>query len=1530
MNISVAKLNEIYNIVRSCPREKWNALIAEKKDADYLYALSHIRGNIIRGFVWTGRENVLELGADCGEITEVLCQLAGSVTAVEPVSLKCRIIDSRTIIRDTSAPKSSAPQSAMASFKRKKQEAVFRVVPEIICADLKKEAADLTDAGKKYDVILLNGTFEDSGLKLSDLIKLLSPDGRLLIAAYNRLSFREFAGWADPVTGRYFSGIENYSKEQNLQNKNNTSGQNSISGQNNTSGPYNTQNNISRAKSGSLHSRQEWIDMIESAGTDSGTSLLYEFYYPYPDHRFPMQLFSDSRLPEDGELNINHENIGFKRLELFDDDIALESIRKEGIFKELANSFLICISEKEVKNSRKGFFEPASDADKTESAYTHVYHDVVSRYGRTIYAKFSNERKADLSVTTVMTEEDNGKRHILKFPEQVGEESQTRDILRIYHKLSHLYNGILPVNKCISAVIASDGMTHSIADDAIELEYITGVPYSQLVDEEYQKNGQQAAMDMISDFISLVIPESKLANGSLPVSDLDMIMDNCLVTDDGPVLIDYEWTTDEKIPADYIKYRIIHYFLNGKAERKKQYPDNIYEHFGLAADSLRLYEKMEQSFQKSLTDRVPVRDISREISPDPVSAVFLAEYEYPRVSKENIELGQKNGELNHELYESQKANIDLQNDLKTLREQNEKLSNDIDKLKSENERLISSIIKNGRSMSMKNILYCIDSAELEKKGNKNYYVINGWFADRTGAELSFLVTDENGQQVPYQIAQADRADVIKAKKELSDHGPDIGRGFRIPYDFIESTDSRKIIIYLIRGEERKAVFEKKTADIISDQKNSSLHYNIDAWATDNGVSSITGWAFNENSPLDICVTAANGTEIQAQIDKKKRLDVVMAFALEEDSRPGFIIKIDRSALSGHKIKIHFKAADSEKTVSIDLDRAENERTFGDLFHKLFKKSAWKVAYQYFKMGGMDALKNKIKYKPNDDMNGYLQWFLSHKATNAELKEQRSKEKDFPYRPKISIVVPTYNTPRQYLRDMIESVINQSYANWELCLADGSPDKNNILPVIKEYQQNDSRIKVRSLDENKGISENTNAALELADGDYIALLDHDDELALNALFEIVKVINAHDDAEVIYTDEDKYSDTDESHYGPHFKPDFNLDLLRSNNYICHFFIVKRNVFEAIGGNFRPEFDGSQDYDFIFRCTEKAKAIYHIPQILYYWRSHPNSVAGDPESKAYAYEAGLRAIKAHLDRCGETGATVERQMLPGYYTVTYPVKRDERVSIIIPNKDHIDDLKKCIKSILSKTTYKNYEIVVVENNSTEPETFDFYRRLEKRDNIRVVKYEGDFNYSRINNFAVRQTDSPLILFLNNDTEVIDDDWLDRMTAHCQRPEIGAVGAKLYFPDDTIQHAGVVIGLGGFAGHIMYKQGRNDIGYFARAFSAQDWSAVTAACMMMRRDLFDQIGGFDENLTVAFNDVDLCLKIREKDKLIVMDPAIELYHYESKSRGMDMTGENKERFDKETEYMMNRWKDIYENGDPYYNVNLSLTESDYSLRQ
>ena len=513
--------------------------------------------------------------------------------------------------------------------------------------------------------------------------------------------------------------------------------------------------------------------------------------------------------------------------------------------------------------------------------------------------------------------------------------------------------------------------------------------------------------------------------------------------------------------------------------------------------------------------------------------------------------------------------------------------------------------------------------------------------------------------------------------------------------------------------------------------------------------------------------------------------------------------------------------------------------------------------------------------------------------------------------------------------MIDSVRNQTYGNWELCIANASPEDENMAGVLKEYQEMDDRILVKDLAENAGIAQNTNEALSMATGDFVALLDHDDLLAPNALYEAAKAVDENPEIDVIYTDEDKVNTELTEHFQPHLKPDFNLDLLRSNNYICHFFLARRSIVEKTGG-FRQEFNGAQDYDFIFRCIDDAKEVYHIPEILYHWRTHQASTADNPASKMYAFEAGKKAIEAHLAKCGQEAEVSLKKDL-GFYRVKYPVKGDPLVSIIIPNKDQKDTLKKCIDSVLNKTAYKNYEIILVENNSTTDEIFAYYKELEKQDNIRVItwKSEKGFNYSAINNFGVRHAKGELLLFLNNDIEVMDESWLEEMIGNCQRPEVGITGVKLLYPDNTIQHAGTVIGIGGIAGHMFTDMPANRSGYMHKASLQMNYSAVTAACMMMKRKVFESLGGFEESLAVAFNDVDLCLRTVQAGYLVVYDPYVTMYHYESKSRGTEDSEEKIRRFQSEIEFMRTRWEDLLKKGDPYYNKNLSLSKWNYSLR-
>lgn len=558
----------------------------------------------------------------------------------------------------------------------------------------------------------------------------------------------------------------------------------------------------------------------------------------------------------------------------------------------------------------------------------------------------------------------------------------------------------------------------------------------------------------------------------------------------------------------------------------------------------------------------------------------------------------------------------------------------------------------------------------------------------------------------------------------------------------------------------------------------------------------------------------------------------------------------------------------------------------------------------------------------DDVD-YEQWYENHKALPEELEKQKNEK--WKRKTLISIVVPVYNTPQVFLRQMIESVQNQSYSEWELCIGNASPENKEMKKILEEYK-NDARIKEVEIPENKGISQNTNRAMEIASGEWIGLLDHDDLLAPNALYEIAKAVNEHPDAEVIYTDEDKVTTDLKEHFQPHLKPDFNLDLLRSNNYICHFFVASRDLIKRVGG-FRPEFNGAQDYDLILRCTEQAKQIVHIPKILYHWRVHKASTADNPASKMYAFDAGKRAIEEHLVRCRTKGAVQHTKDL-GFYRVKYEVCGEPLVSIIIPNKDQSEALKKCLDSIREKTSYRNYEIIIVENNSEEPETFAFYKKIAG-EKIKIVTWEGEFNYSAINNFGVRHARGDYLLLLNNDVEIINGDWLTEMLSHCQRKEVGIVGAKLYYPDNTIQHAGIIIGIGGIAGSVFVGLPRAFSGYLHKASIQLDLSAVTAACMLVKRSVFEQVGGLEEKLKVAFNDVDFCLRVREKGYLVVYDPYAELYHYESKTRGAEDTKEKIRRFQTEIEYMRSHWIGLLKKGDPYYNCNLSLTKWDYSLK-
>jgi GT2 family glycosyltransferase len=547
------------------------------------------------------------------------------------------------------------------------------------------------------------------------------------------------------------------------------------------------------------------------------------------------------------------------------------------------------------------------------------------------------------------------------------------------------------------------------------------------------------------------------------------------------------------------------------------------------------------------------------------------------------------------------------------------------------------------------------------------------------------------------------------------------------------------------------------------------------------------------------------------------------------------------------------------------------------------------------------------------------WMAQHTPRAADLARLRYLVPLLGYRPTFSIVVPAYETPEAYLRIMLDSVIAQAYPHWELCIVDDASPSRIVREVVAEYAARDARIKFSRRSENGHISRTSNDAMAMATGEYIALLDHDDVIAPEALFSFASLLNCHPEADFIYSDEDKIDD-EGKRSGPFFKPDWSPDSFLTRMYTSHLAVFRRALLEDIGG-FRVGFEGSQDYDLVLRVTEKTDRIFHIPEVLYHWRVHSGSVTSGADAKPYAYEAAIKALNEAMGRRNEGGRIEHLGEDRGNYVVRYELRRPGKVSVIIPTRDGAEDLRRCVESIFSRTTYQDYEIVVLDNGSVKAETIRLFERFERTDpeRFRVVRYDVPFNYSAINNYAAMQA--------RGDTEVLVDDWMTLMVEQAQRDSIGGVGAKLLYADGKVQHAGVVIGIGGIAGHAFRHFESKADGYYNFLRTANNYSAVTAACLMTRRSVFQEVGGFDEELAIAYNDVDLCLRIGQAGYRMIYLPYVELYHYESQSRGYDITEEQESRDQSERRIMQRKWA-ISSFVDPYYNPHLTLEREDFSI--
>jgi len=827
--------------------------------------------------------------------------------------------------------------------------------------------------------------------------------------------------------------------------------------------------------------------------------------------------------------------------------------------------------------------------------------------------------------------------------------------------------------------------------------------------------------------------------------------------------------------------------------------------------------------------------------------------------------------------------------------------------------------------------YSIDTFQYFALPDNSAVIVSGWVFAEEGGRAPEVRAYVNGKPLDAECQRIARKDV---QQNFTHYQPELECGFRLraPLEPGMSVTSVKVMAELDGSE--KTILSRGRASLakarISDPfitgiddiqiqpKDEQWQYMIKGWAVSRRRGEVRFRVYDSaKRPVEFTERGVNRNDLY-----------LMGVITKEETNCGFAISFTASREQNYTFVV--TDGTTKRGMRLNADRVERSAKFArrkrlvmNVFSDFDADHVRRGIKYLRKKGPRQTIKRLIKGESANGMP-YAEWYKQHHVTEETLRKQRKTT--FDKNPLISIIVPTYKTPIDYLKEMIESVRAQTYPNWELCIGDGSEGDKELEAVLEEYAREDKRIHYKILEKNMGISGNTNGALALATGDYVGLLDHDDVLSPDALFEIVSALQK-EDYDVFYTDEDKVSADLKEYSDPNFKPDYSEDLLRSHNYITHFFVARRSIAEEIGG-FNSEFDGAQDYDFIFRCVEKSSKICHISKILYHWRVHEDSTAGNPASKLYAYEAGKKAIEAHYKRLG-VKAEVEMMPLWGMYHTTYAIPENAFVSVIIPNKDHAKDLRTCVNSLYEKNDYSNFEIIIVENNSQQKETFSLYDELrEERANLSVIKWEERFNYAAINNFAAKQAKGDYLLFLNNDTEVITEYAVREMLGCCARPEVGVVGAKLLYEDDTVQHAGIVIGFGGFAGHVFTGIGRNDYGFMLRPVITCNYSAVTGACMMVSRDVFEAVGGFSEEFEISLNDVDLCLKIRAIDKLVVYDAHSLWYHFESKSRGYEDSVEKKERFEKEIQLFQTKWAGILRNGDPYYNKNFPIEFAPFHL--
>lgn len=1335
---------ELLSIAKEYKSEQYNEVIAAKKSWPVLYHFSHVRENIISWLPVTKKDKVLEIGSGCGAVTGALAELAESVTCIDLSKMR----------------------SEINAVRNKERENV-----KILVGNFEEIEASLTES---YDYITLIGVFEYASSFISGdtpyetflrkIEKHLAPGGRIVIAIENRLGLKYFAGCREDHSGIVSEGLLGYSGE-------------------------------SYAKT---FSRRELSRIVEKAGF-----MEYDFYYPYPDYKFPFAIYSDTYLPKKGDLLTNDRNFDRDRIKMFDERAQFDEIAEDGTFPKYSNSFLLMLKKDE-----------AHETDKTRLPY----------HGEeVVYVKFSNERSPEFDIRTLITEAEDGRRTVWKSACTRRSAAHVERMGAFYEKKKGRKT-VLELAPC--RVYSERGL--------VSFPYVPGQTLAEQLDAILEWNqtekgalSEQGYMEIrncLTAYFKLLLrdaeaamfemtPEFEKIFGRIRFSkdveavknaNIDMIPDNILFTPEGTIrVIDYEWNYDFPIPYWYLVYRAIHYYVAVNPKREKIKESRLFCELEFPEEFLPVAEEMEKNFQNYIRKgRQTLSMLFSDIHGDVYSLNELMDGKRQSLEAQIVQVYENRGEGYKEehsyyVWETKgKKHVDL--------------------VLPVTEDIVGLRIDPARQNCM--------------------VTVNELYA-RTVRGYKDLRFESNGEQ-------ADRNCILFMESDPQIYIDPLPRECEYICMQMEiEMDTCKILPYIHQIQDGLRSENARKEEQIAAQ-------NVQIAALTESLSTIReSSAWKLTGPLRSTATGIRCLKENG-----------LSYTMEE-------------------IGLKASSEAAKKNRKKRLDEIENERE--------------RVAFD--------------------------RWLYEYEEKARKEKKEVSGDICF------SILVPLYNTPLTFLKEMLKSVRHQTYTNWELCLADGSDAAHpEVGRVCRAYMEHDSRIRYQRLKENKGISGNTNACMEMATGDYIGLFDHDDLLDPSVLNEMAYAIETQK-ADYLYTDEYVFEGSPYEKKAYHFKPDYSPDSLRGNNYICHFSVFSRKL-QARVGAFDPDCDGSQDHDFILRLTEQADKVYHIAKPLYYWRSHPASVASDVSAKSYVADAGILAVEKHLSRVGLKGSVESSGLHPTSYHIRYELLGHPMISILIPNKDHITDLLKCIQSIEAKSTYDNYEILVIENNSTMPETFACYRELKKDERIRILPYQGEFNYSAINNFAAGQANGEYFLLLNNDTEVISPDWMEELLMYAQRPDVGAVGAMLYYPDDTVQHAGVVIGIGGFAGHVHVGFPKGNGGYMSRMAYAGNVSAVTAACMMVSKKIYEEVGGLSEDFRVAFNDVDFCLKIREKGYLVVFNPYAELYHYESKSRGYETTPEKKARFDREVAHFKERWKKILQEGDPYFNPNFTLTRGDF----